>query len=210
QGQPVAVVPDRPAASLRRPLWGPLDTVSRMLTDNISASARMALPLARVLPKLAVAGLRSVARSVLSAGGGAPRTRFNSNVVAARVWNSVTLDLAVVKQIKNLVPGATVNDAVLAIIGGAMRRYLEDKGELPERSLVTVAPVNTRQGGEAAASGNTVSMLTFPLGTNVEDPLERLETVYAATSESKAMQNAIGAEDLTNLQKFAPPAAWRP
>ncbi|UCO95820.1 wax ester/triacylglycerol synthase family O-acyltransferase [Metapseudomonas lalkuanensis] len=206
QGKPVAVVPERAPANPQRPLWGPLDTVSRMLTDNISASARMALPLARVLPKLAAAGLRSVARSVFTASGGAPRTRFNSNVNAARVWNSVTLDLAVVKQIKNLVPGATVNDAVLALIGGAMRRYLEDKDELPDRSLVTLAPVNTRPSGETATSGNTVSMLTFPLCTEIEDPLERLEAVYTATSESKALQSAIGAQDLTNLQKFAPPA----
>ncbi|MNZ27074.1 putative diacylglycerol O-acyltransferase [compost metagenome] len=207
QGKPVAVVPDRPLASQRRPLWRPLDTFSRMMTDNISASARMAMPLARVLPKLAVAGLRSVVRSVLTpGGGGAPRTRFNTNIEAGRVWNSVTLDLADVKQIKNLVPGATVNDAVLAMIGGAMRRYLEDKDELPDKSLVTLAPVNTRQGGEAAASGNTISMVTFPLRTDIEDPLERLEAVHAATSESKAIQSAIGAQDLTNLQKFAPPA----
>ncbi len=206
QGRPVAVVPDRPPANPRRPLWGPLDTVSRMLTDNISASARMARPLARVLPKLAIAGLRSMARSVLAPGGGAPRTRFNTNVTAGRVWNSVTLDLATVKQIKALVPGATVNDAVLAIIGGAMRRYLEANDELPDKSLVTLAPVNTRQGGEAAASGNTISMVTFPLRTDIDDPLQRLEAVFTATSESKAIQDGIGAEDLTNLQKFAPPA----
>lgn len=204
QGKPQAVVPEPPAP--QRPLWGPLDTVSRMLTDNIYGSARMAMPLARVLPKLALAGMRSVARSVLTASSGAPRTRFNTNVTAARVWNSVTLDLAEVKQIKNLVPGATVNDAVLALIGGAMRRYLQDKDELPDKSLVTLAPVNTRQGGEAAASGNTVSILTFPLCTEIEDPLQRLQAVHAATSESKALQSAIGAQDLTNLQKFAPPA----
>ncbi|MCY1487809.1 putative diacylglycerol O-acyltransferase [compost metagenome] len=206
QGKPVAVVNDHPPASSPRRRWGVLDTVSRMVTDNISASARMALPLARVLPKLTVASLRSVARSVLSAEGGAPRTRFNSDVASSRVWDSVTLDLAVVKQIKNLVPGATVNDAVLALVGGAMRRYLLAHDELPEKSLVTLAPVNTRQGNEAAAAGNTVSMLTFPLRTDIEDPVARLEALQAATSESKAIQNAIGANDLTNLQKFAPPA----
>ncbi|MFC5694715.1 wax ester/triacylglycerol synthase family O-acyltransferase [Pseudomonas sp. GCM10022186] len=206
RGKPVSVLGDTPAAMPRRQTWGPLDTFSRMLTDNISASARMARPLARVLPRLALASLRSVARSVLSAGGGAPRTRFNADVLASRVWDSVTLDLAAVKQIKNLVPGATVNDAVLAMIGGAMRRYLEAKEELPDKSLVTLAPVNTRQGNEATASGNTISMVSFPLRTDIENPLERLEAVHTATSESKAVQNAIGAHDLTNLQKFAPPA----
>jgi len=206
QGKPVAVVDNTPAASRVAQRWGMLDTVNRMLTDNITASARMALPLARVLPKLAIASLRKVASSVLSAEGGAPRTRFNSNVTSSRVWDSVTLDLGVVKQIKSLVPGATVNDAVLAIVGGAMRRYLMAKDELPEKSLVTLAPVNTRQGNESVAAGNTVSMLTFPLRTDIEDPLERLQALQAATSQSKAIQNAVGANDLTNLQKFAPPA----
>ncbi len=206
QGKPVAVVDKKPAPASVPLRWRPLDTVSRMLTDNITASARMARPLVRVLPKLTVASLRKVAHTVLGREGGAPRTRFNSNVVSSRVWDSVTLELAVVKQIKNLVPGATVNDAVLALVGGAMRRYLMAKDELPEKSCVTLAPVNTRQGNESVAAGNTVSMLTFPLGTDIEDPLARLQALQAATSQSKAIQNAVGASDLTNLQKFAPPA----
>jgi len=206
QGSPVAVVDEKPAAPGSSLPWGPLDTVSRMLTDNITASARMVLPLARVLPKLTVTSLRKVLHSAMGGEGGAPRTRFNANVTSARVWDSVTLDLGVVKQIKNLVPGATVNDAVLAMVGGAMRRYLIAKDELPHKSLVTLAPVNTRQGNEAVAAGNTVSMLTFPLRTDIEDPLARLQALQAATSESKAIQNAVGASDLTNLQKFAPPA----
>ncbi|HYQ51318.1 MAG TPA: wax ester/triacylglycerol synthase family O-acyltransferase [Pseudomonas sp.] len=206
QGNPVAVVDKKHAKASVPRRCGPLDTVSRMLTDNIAASARMAMPLARVLPKLTVSSLRRMARSVLGSEGGAPRTRFNSNVTSSRVWDSVTFDLGVVKQIKNLVPGATVNDAVLALVGGAMRRYLIAKDELPEKSLVTLAPVNTRQGNESVAAGNTVSMLTFPLRTDIEDPVARLEALQAATSESKAIQNAVGAHDLTNLQKFAPPA----
>jgi WS/DGAT/MGAT family acyltransferase len=119
----------------------------------------------------------------------------------------VTLDLAEVKKIKNAVPGATVNDAVLAMVGGAMRRYLEDKNELPDKSLMTLAPVNTREkGAEATAAGNTISMLTFPLCTDIDDPIERLAAICAATAESKAIQSAIGAKDLTDVQKFAPPA----
>jgi len=117
----------------------------------------------------------------------------------------VTLDLATVKQITGAVPGATINDAVLAMIGGAMRRYLQAKDELPEKSLVSMAPVNTRLEG-AASTTNTISILRFPLGTHIEDPLERLQAVQLATAESKAIQNAIGAHELTNLQKFTPPA----
>ncbi|EJN35066.1 acyltransferase, WS/DGAT/MGAT [Pseudomonas sp. GM78] len=181
------------------------DTLTRMVIDNISASARMAAPLRRVLPKLATFGLRRLAQSLRSSDGGVPRTRFNANVSAKRVWDSVTLDLATVKQIKGLVPGATINDAVLAMIGGAMRRYLQAKDELPEKSLVSMAPVNTRQEG-AERTTNTISILRFPLGTHIDDPLERLQAVQLATAECKAIQSAIGAHELTNLQKFTPPA----
>lgn len=176
-----------------------------MVIDNVSASARMATPLRRVLPKLATFGLRRLAQSLWSSEGGVPRTRFNANVSAKRVWESVTLDLATVKRIKGMVPGATINDAVLAMIGGAMRRYLQAKDELPEKSLVSMAPVNTRQEG-AERTTNTISILRFPLGTHIEDPLQRLQALQLATAECKAIQNAIGAHELTNLQKFTPPA----
>jgi diacylglycerol O-acyltransferase len=204
-GKPIPVQDKQELAQASRRTCRITDTVTRMVVDNISASARMAAPLTRVLPKLATYGLRRFAQSLRSSEGGVPRTRFNANVSAQRVWDSVTLDLATVKQIKGMVPGATINDAVLAMIGGAMRRYLQAKDELPEKSLVSMAPVNTRQEG-AERTTNTISILRFPLGTHIEDPLERLQAVQAATAESKAIQNAIGAHELTNLQKFTPPA----
>jgi WS/DGAT/MGAT family acyltransferase len=205
QGNPIPVTEKQEPAGAPRRTWRLTDTFTRMVIDNISASARMAAPLTRVLPKMATFGLRRLAQSLRSSEGGVPRTRFNANVSAKRVWDSVTLDLATVKLIKSLVPGATINDAVLAMIGGAMRRYLQAKDELPEKSLVSMAPVNTRQEG-AERSTNTISILRFPLGTHIEDPLERLQAVQLATAESKAIQNAIGAHELTNLQKFTPPA----
>jgi WS/DGAT/MGAT family acyltransferase len=187
--------------------WKWLDTMSRAFVDNFMGLGRMATPLAQVLPRIAVSRLGSLLHPGRRADLTAPQTRFNADVVASRVWDSVTLDLAEVKQIKSVVPGATVNDALIAIIGGAMRRYLDSKGELPERSLLTLAPVNTRQqGAKETAAGNNVSMLRFPMGTDIADPMTRLEAVRAATAESKEMQTAIGAKQLTDIQKFAPPA----
>ncbi|MDM0047410.1 wax ester/triacylglycerol synthase family O-acyltransferase [Variovorax sp. J22R115] len=184
-----------------------LDLMNRAFGDNIMAMSRMAAPLAQVLPRIAMSRLRSLMEPEGRADLTAPQTRFNTDVVASRVWNSVTFDLAEVKQIKSVVPGATVNDALIAVIGGAMRRYLDSKGELPDRSLLTLAPVNTRQEGtEETASGNNVSMLRFPMGTDIADPIARLEAVRGATAESKEMQKAIGAKQLTDIQKFAPPA----
>ncbi|MBX3641751.1 MAG: wax ester/triacylglycerol synthase family O-acyltransferase [Rubrivivax sp.] len=203
----------RPVVNAKRPVptqgatWKWADNLTRIVVDNLQATARLAPPLARLVPRLTASGLRSLLSPRKGGGGIAPRTRFNADVSANRVWDSVTLDLAEVKKIKSVVPGATVNDAVIAMIGGAMRRYLLAKNELPQKSLLTLAPVNTRKGGEGAqASGNTIAMLRFPMCTDIEDPLARLAAVHAATAESKGLQNAIGAHDLTDLQKFAPPA----
>jgi WS/DGAT/MGAT family acyltransferase len=206
-GAPVAVVDRKQPVRPVQPSLGFMDAITRMFADNLLGTARMAGPLVRVVPKLAQASLQSLRRAMSGSSRVAPRTRFNADVSASRVWDSVTLDLAAVKQIKNAVPGATVNDAVLALVGGAMRRYLQASNELPAKTLITMAPVNTRpDGAQATASGNTISMLMFPVHSDIEDPLARLRAVQAATSESKAIQSAIGAHDLTNLQKFAPPA----
>jgi WS/DGAT/MGAT family acyltransferase len=206
-GKPVAVVDKKRPVDTQRPAPSVVDTLTRMITDNVQATARIAAPLSRVIPKLTVTGLQSLARKLSGAGASAPHTRFNANVSAARVWDSVTLELDEVKKIKAVVPGATVNDAVIAMVGGAMRRYLVSKDELPPKSLITLAPVNTRQeGAQSEASGNTLSVLKFPVCSDIADPIARLEAVHAATAESKAIQNAIGAKDLTDITKFAPPA----
>ena len=100
-----------------------------------------------------------------------------------------------------------MNDAVLAIIGGALRRYLQAKKDLPTKSLVAMSPVNTRQdAGERQTSGNTISLITFGLGTDIAAPLERLAAVHAGTAQTKAVQQAVGARDLTDISRFAPPA----
>ena len=206
-GKRMAVVDKKRPVRTQRPASSVVDMLTRMITDNVQATARILPPLARVIPKLTVTGVQSLARRLSGAGASAPHTRFNANVSAARVWDSVTVELDGVKKIKSVVPGATVNDAVIAMVGGAIRRYLLSKDELPAKSLITLAPVNTRQeGAQSEASGNTLSVLKFPMYTDIADPIARLEAVHAATAESKAIQSAIGAKDLTDITKFAPPA----
>jgi hypothetical protein len=88
-----------------------------------------------------------------------------------------------------------------------MRRYLESKKELPKQSLVALAPVNTREEvGERQTSGNAISLLTFPLASDIADPIARLAKIQQATAQTKAMSKAIGGHDLTDISKHAPPA----
>jgi diacylglycerol O-acyltransferase len=134
-----------------------------------------------------------------------PKTRFNGTVTSHRVIGSVNLSLDDIRAIKGVVSGATVNDVVLSICGGALRAYLESKNELDKDSLIAMAPVNLRSAGDSVADGgNRVSALFVPIGTDIADPLERLQTVHLETSNSKLMHAAVSAADMTDYSKFVP------
>ena len=132
-----------------------------------------------------------------------PRTRFNGKVSPHRVFDAVSFELATVKAIKNSVPGATVNDAAIAIVGGAMRKYLQHYDELPDDSMVAMAPVNVRSSDDSSG-GNVVSALTVQVRSDIEAPLERLQAVQEGTSNAKEMSQAIGAKVMTDYTQFIP------
>jgi diacylglycerol O-acyltransferase len=134
----------------------------------------------------------------------APRTRFNAKVSPHRVVEARRFDLADVRRMKAAVAGATVNDAVLAVIGGALRRYLDAAGELPTKPMLAMAPISVRSEQEQGAAGNQVSAMVVSLGTDVADPVARLEAVRASSHQSKAFTNAIGARALTDYSQFIP------
>jgi WS/DGAT/MGAT family acyltransferase len=134
----------------------------------------------------------------------APRTRFSGPVTAHRVVDNRSFDLAEVRRIKSAVPGATINDAVLAVVAGALRRYLESKGELPSEPLVVMAPISIRSAEERGSMGNRVSAMMLPIPTNIADPIERLRVVQTTTEETKGMAAAIPARTLTDFNEFIP------
>ncbi|MEM6913509.1 MAG: wax ester/triacylglycerol synthase family O-acyltransferase, partial [Pseudomonadota bacterium] len=133
-----------------------------------------------------------------------PRTRFNGQVTPHRVFEAVTFDLKKIKQIRQLVPGSTVNDAVLAIVGGGMRRYLKAKDELPADSLIAMAPVSVRSRDEKNSLGNQVSALSIPVGTHISDPVTRMRFTHEEAGKQKAMSNAVGARELSEAAKLSP------
>jgi WS/DGAT/MGAT family acyltransferase len=133
-----------------------------------------------------------------------PDTRFNGPVTPHRVFHGISLDLKELSAIRKAVPGATVNDVVLTICGGALREYLDAKGELPDESLVAMAPVNTRTEGEAKVAGNVLAAMAVPIHTDIADPLARLRAIHGSTANSKEAKNAIGARQMTDLTKHIP------
>jgi WS/DGAT/MGAT family acyltransferase len=132
-----------------------------------------------------------------------PRTRFNGTVSPHRVFEGVTFPLEKIKQIKNDA-GGTVNDAVLAICAGALRKYLLEKDELPDISLVSMCPINVRDPSVAAVGGNQVVSMSVPLHTDIADPRERLQAICASTREAKEYTNAIGAKSMMAMADFIP------
>ena len=183
------------------------ELMARTFGNNVLQPFRFAEVLSRTVP-----AMQRVAASVRNpelVGHAAsrmnvPRTRFNAPVTAHRVMDGRTYPLEAMRRIKRAVDGATINDAVLTVIGGALRRYLQAHDELPDMSLAAMAPINVRSADESAAEGNRVAAMTASLGTEIDDPLRRLAAVRDGTRQSKALTDAIGARLMTDYSRFIP------
>jgi WS/DGAT/MGAT family acyltransferase len=145
----------------------------------------------------------TISKGSLTPAPKVPRTRFNRVLSQNRVFEGITLPLEEIKNIKNSV-GGTVNDAVLAICAGALRRYLLEKDELPEETLVTMCPINVRDPNATASSGNQVVSMSVPLHTDIAEPRERLLAICAATKSAKEAANAIDAKSMLEMADFIP------
>ncbi|MBT8138177.1 MAG: wax ester/triacylglycerol synthase family O-acyltransferase [Gammaproteobacteria bacterium] len=132
-----------------------------------------------------------------------PRTRFNRQVSAHRVFEATQFPLADIKSIKNSIPGATVNDVALAIVGGALRKYLAYHDELPEHSLAAMAPINVRSDKDKSG-GNVVSSMTVKVRSDIEGPLQRLAAVHESTRNAKELAKAVGAKTMAEYMEFLP------
>ena len=181
------------------------DLLARSYVNNLVQPMRIMETIGRSLPgmgKLAT----SVGKGEVSIRNArpAPKTRFNGKVSAHRVWDAVPFKLADIRAIKDTVDGATVNDVILSIVGGALRSYLKDRDELPKETLTAMAPISVRGDGEKAALGNLVSAMVVGLGTTVEDPLERLRFVHDEAVNSKTLTNAVGAKNLADYSQLIP------
>jgi len=127
------------------------------------------------------------------------RTRFNHRISPHRVVDGIILDLEQVKAVKRAVDETTVNDVIVATVGGALRRYLQSKGELPERSLIAGAPISVRVENGPDLWGNQIGIMWIRLGTEVEDPLQRLRAVHASARQAKDYANATGTRMMLDM-----------
>jgi diacylglycerol O-acyltransferase len=166
----------------RATLLDRLRVPAKRVTDGVLATGELA---GRLLDM--TRGTNSSVRAALRT----PRTPFNQKLTQHRRIAVQVLELPRLKAVATAT-GATVNDVVLTTLSGAVRRYLAELDALPEESLTVSVPVgfDRDEGTLNAATG-----FVCPLGTDLEDPLERLKLISAGTSRGKA--------DLSNMSANA-------
>jgi WS/DGAT/MGAT family acyltransferase len=135
----------------------------------------------------------------------APDVPLNQKIGPHRRLFWVQSDLAKLKAIKNSL-GGTVNDVVLAIVSGAVGRWLRERGVRTEGlELRALVPVSIRGEDEHGQLGNRIAAMRGPLPVYAEDPVERLQIVRGEMEGLKESKQALGAEVIAGLQDFAPP-----
>ena len=126
--------------------------------------------------------------------GGLPRTSFNRNITGARRFVAQSWSLERVRAMGKAYDG-TINDAVLGMCSGAMRKYLQSLNELPDKPLKAMAPVSIRAKDDVD-SGNSVAAVTANLATHIDDPAERMRVIQASMNAAKDQLRAMTAQQI--------------
>ena len=187
-----------------RPFWAATDedSTSRGAADDVAGGLRsIAKSLGKVTETIGTAaGLAaSIARMAtqtsdpdLAAPFSAPRTILNTPITGGRRFAADAWPLARLKQAGASV-GATLNDVVLAMCAGALRRYLHELDALPAKPLVASVPVSLRGMPGAGEDGNAVGLVSCSLATHVEDPHQRMAAIRASMDKAKTELSRQGA-----------------
>ena len=197
--------------------WTPAREPSQadLVAEGIKGLARTPFELAgRALgaisqPERSLAQAREAAEGVgevLWAGmNPAPEVPLNVPIGPHRRIRWVQSRLSDFKEIKDAL-GGTVNDAVLAVVSGALGSWLRTRGVRTEGlELRALVPVSIRSDQERGALGNRIAAMRGPLPVYAEEPLERLRLVQEGMGNLKQSKQALGAEVISGLQDFAPP-----
>ena len=184
----------------------PIELLSRTAMRYATRPMRMTRLVASSMPGAVARAREQRARQNfdLSAMRPAPRTPFNGPVTTHRVVEARRFDFDVARRIKAAVSGATINDVAIAVVGGALRHYLSERGELPDEALRVMAPISIRTPEQKGTAGNQVSAMFLTAGSDVADPRERLAAVHQASTASKAAAEAMGARELVQLSELVP------
>jgi len=131
-----------------------------------------------------------------------PKTIFNGSISPKRTWGTAILSFDRINVLRKLM-GVSINDLILAICAGAIRRYLQEREKLPIQPLVANVPITIRV-KESKKMNNQISNMFVQIGTHIEDPIERLEYIQEQTILGKTKHNAVGAKSLAKMADSVP------
>jgi diacylglycerol O-acyltransferase len=153
-----------------------------------------------VMAKIADPKSRDSLNSMLS-----PPTLLNKTISSERSFAGVSVPLSAAKAVAKQA-GGKLNDVVLALSSGVVRRYLKEKGALPAKSLTAAVPISLREEGNTD-SNNQVFGMICSIATNIEDPKERLEAIIAQSTKSKEMSHPLRAlmPQVSNISMLGAP-----
>ena len=186
----------------------------RAATERISTpmrAARKAALGALSMPRETAGRVMRTAESFagLAAGGPtAPRTFLNEEIGRDRRVAFVRTELDALKQARGET-GATVNDVILAVATGGLRRLFERRGEAVPDQLVALVPMSIRRSDEHLELGNRIATLMVALPLSEPDPAERLRLVHAETSRVKESEQARAASLVIEATGWTPPTINR-
>ena len=191
---PPPVKPPRPRLRTNQYQLGVAELAAAALSNSLVQAVKLvrSLPevvetLASVLyPKSESDGKRRLTLPTFQFG---PRTQLNVAITNQRSYAARSLSLAEVKSMAKR-SGTSLNDVVLAICAGALRRYLNDYDVRPDKPLIAGVPVSLREAGNTDAN-NQVSMMLVSLATDIKDPLERLQAINASANVGKKFQGSV-------------------
>ena len=207
QGTPAMPVDTKALAPVPAPRLTTQNMMRRAVVRNVKSPVRMVREAMKSSELLYRAAERAVRRfEEGSSGPKVPWTRFDVDVSPHKMYDATAFRLDDLKRIKRLVPGATINDVVLAICSGGLRRFLTATSELPNESLVAWVPINARGGNNADTSGNNIAAMTAALHTNIDDPIECLTAIRDTTRRTKEAKSGLSARLMTDLSKHVPAA----
>jgi WS/DGAT/MGAT family acyltransferase len=137
----------------------------------------------------------------------APKTKFNGRISPHRRFAFGQLSLEEVKAVKKK-HGTTVNDVIVSICAGAVRRWLERHDDLPDEPLVAQIPVSVRTDEQVGTYGNRIMLMSAPLFTDQPDPVKRLAETHEAMIDMKERHKALPASLLQGANELIPPAVF--
>jgi len=204
--EPRQIDPPPPAPIERVP--SSLALMGRGALSALAAPVRMARYGEQVVRKGVVLGCGVLGHTSAGLPFQAPSTSFNRRLSPHRSFSFTDVPLADVRRVKDAF-GVKMNDVVLALVAGTLRRYLEAGDVLPDRPLIAQVPVSLRTDANRTEVKTLVGNMFASLATDVVDPVERLLVIHRSTEAAKDMYRRFASKGQMSLADVLSPAVVR-